>query len=631
MVLIGLGLCKQLAAQDGYYFFDKSDIEHIEANVQTEWGKAIVERLKGTVAERRRHEMRIPLTEGGHLHHYFCPEHNVMFTFNWDKPYAHYCHLCKKEWTGVSRYDWAWINVLHARNLDYLVYSMYLYLATRDTVYAGYIRDMLLDYASRYPGYMEHNNNRTPAGGGKMFGQSLDESVWASDAARAYMIAKPLMTPEEIEIIEKGYLQPCADILTKRQTGGNFQVWHNSGLIALGVALQNDSLIDVALNNPQCGYLHLMKTHVYDDGWWNEGSPVYHYYPLRAMLLSADAVRCRGIDLFDRKLHGMLASPVAGIYADLSLPAHNDGWYGESLKMQAGLYEMACCRFRDPLFSEILAKIYLTEKRDKVEALHNMTDLSSVNPYVSPQSVYFENLGVAVLRSGNRTVVLKYGPHGGGHGHPDKLSIAVHNGGKEIVTDMGTPGYGVPDNAGWYRKTFAHSTVSVDARDQEPATGERIRFETSGKRSLVEAQTVDAYSGVAMSRKITLQGNRMTDIFTCNSSDRHTYDYVLILTQKPVLAGRGEPVELTDAPVYHRLKNAERRMARKSFTCRIDGAEIRFQSASDFEIITAEAPGIPARLFSQTGDTDGTPSYPLVLRVRDKDMAVTATWIFDEK
>jgi hypothetical protein len=43
------------------------DIPTKEANAQTGWGKAIVERLKATVAERRRHKMRDPLTERGHL------------------------------------------------------------------------------------------------------------------------------------------------------------------------------------------------------------------------------------------------------------------------------------------------------------------------------------------------------------------------------------------------------------------------------------------------------------------------------------------------------------------------------------------------------------------------------------
>lgn len=60
-----------------------------------------------------------------------------------------------------------------------------MYLATEDTVYATYIRDMLLDYAYKYPTYFEHNTNRvaTSLNSGKLFGQSLDESVWASDAA----------------------------------------------------------------------------------------------------------------------------------------------------------------------------------------------------------------------------------------------------------------------------------------------------------------------------------------------------------------------------------------------------------------------------------------------------------------
>jgi hypothetical protein len=295
------------------------------------------------------------------------------------------------------------------------------------------------------------------------------------------------------------------------------------------------------------------------------------------------------------------------------------------LKSQAGLYEMACCRFHDSLFMNILARVYRTEKRNSVEALHNVEDISSAHPDITFQSVCFENLGVAVLRSDRQTVALKYGPHGGSHGHPDKLSVSVHNGREEIVADLGTPAYGVPDYTGWYRKTFAHNTVSVDAQDQEPATGELIRFDGAS----AEAQTAHAYPGVTMSRKITLQGNRMTDVFTCHSSDRHTYDYVLILTKKPVIPGKGEPVELTGAPVYRRMKNTEKRKAGKAFTCSIDGAKIRFRSASGFEVITGEAPGIPSRLFSQTGNAEKI-SYPFIIRVKNKNMSIKATWIFEK-
>lgn len=52
-------------------------------------------------------------------------------------------------------------------------------------------------------------------------------------------------------------------------------------------------------------------------------------------------------------------------------------------------------------------------------------------------SVHFKETGYAVLRSGTKTVVMKYGPHGGGHGHPDKLSISIHDGERRLYRIWG--------------------------------------------------------------------------------------------------------------------------------------------------------------------------------------------------
>lgn len=104
-------------------------------------------------------------------------------------------------------------------------------------------------------------------------------------------------------------------------------------------------------------------------------------------------------------------------------------------------------------------------------------------------SVHFKETGYTVLRSGTKTVVMKYGPHGGGHGHPDKLSISIHDGEKEIVSDMGTCAYGVPAFTKWYRKTLSHSTLTVDAKDQksQPANcwhSKHIRTEEKFRQKL---------------------------------------------------------------------------------------------------------------------------------------------------
>ena len=638
-LLLGFISFSVFSSENDFFFFSKKDREAIARSAKTEWGNAIIADLKEVVAERRKHELAVPLLEGGHFHDYFCPVHNLMFEFDWEKPMAHFCVACDSAWKGHKRADWAWVNKVHGENLKYLTASMYIYLATGEEEYAGFIRDMLLDYAGKYPTYFEHNVNRvaTTVNGGKMFGQSLDEAVWASDAARAFNVAREVMTSAEIEKIETGYLQPCADMLLNRKYGGNWQVWHNSGLIALGVALRNDSIVDVALNDGKCGYYHLFRQHVYDDGWWSEGSPIYHFYPLRAMLLSADAVRCRGIDLYDEKLFNMLYSPSRGVYADLKFPAHNDGWYGESLVAQVKLYEIAYKRYGDPQFRNILSHCYAKTERLDPEALLNPENIEAGNGFFQQEGVNFPDLGVGILRSGHKTVVLKYGPHGGGHGHPDKLSISVHDGEKEIVTDMGTSAYGVPDFTRWYRKTVAHNTVVVDKKDQVPSTGKLISFETSADGGTVEAMAEDAYPGVKMERNLRLKKNMLTDEFRCESGENRVYDYVLIFSNPVSLADNGKSVEWDDEPGYRIIENVKNHSAPASFTCKTDGAEIRFTLPKNvgFEVFTGEAPGIPpsnpaARTGQELGKIKNRKCYPLIIRVKGEQMNIKAVWKFEK-
>lgn len=620
-----------LAQESDYYFFTTEDIENIRSSSQTEWGRSIIEKLKETVDERREHSLRVPLLEGGHLHDYFCPVHNQVFRFDWDKPHAHYCSQCDKYWENNNRFDWAWINHVHLQNRIYLTACMYLYIVTGEKQYAEYIRDMMLDYASKYQTYLNHDTSRkTGPWGGKMFGQSLDEAVWASDACPAYMIAKPIMTTEEIRKIEDGYLTPCTDLLLGRRGSANWQVWHNSGLIALGVALQNDSIINVAIHDPECGYYAQMDRYVLNDGWWSEGSPVYHYYPLHAMLLSADAVRCRNINLYDEKLYKMLAAPASAVYADLFFPSHNDGWYGESLVAQAHLYEIAYKRYKNPFFQDVLSQCYRYTERNSKEALLNNTGIKIATAPISWPSVYFEDTGYAVLRSGNKTVVLKYGPHGGGHGHPDKLSISIHNGDKEIVSDMGTSAYGVPAFTQWYRKTLSHSTLTVDGKDQRETTGKLISFKVSKHGGQVRARVADAYPGVEMERQLTLHKDRLADQFTATSSEEHLYDYMLILTEEPVFAEEGEAVVLDDAPVYSYITNATKRRASTSVRCTVGNAtlNISLPDARQFEIITGEAPGIPPGNDRVNEKYPTHLCYPIIIRLQHKELKVETEWRF---
>lgn len=578
--------------------------------------------------------MEVPKEESGHFHDYFCPVHNLLFTFRWDKPLAHYCSACDKEWIGNNRYDWAWIHEVHTRNKEYLYQCMYLYLATDKQVYADYIRTMLLDYASKYDGWFEHNSAReaTDKHSGKAFAQSLDESSWATKVAMTYTAIKPTLSAADIKAIENGYLKPAAKLLLHRPAGANWQMWHNSGLVALGVALENDSIIDVAINKNIYGYHFLMKKHKNSDGWINEGSPHYHYYPLEALLFTANAVKCRGIRLFDRDLHDMFVEPVKGTYPDLSFPAHSDGWYGANLLSQSALYEIADARYNDPLLKRVLELTYAQKKRLDPEALLNNQTISVSDENMIQQSYSFDASGFCLLRSDARTVVLKFGGEGIGHGHPDKLSITIHDGKNELVSDFGTSGYGVPDYLKWYKRSLSHNTVTVDAKDQKRSVGKLLKFTPRPDGGYAEAETVTAYPGVDMKRSLDLKGTQLQDVYTCTSDSSHLYEYVILFNEKPVLEGQPVTTTLTGSEVHERIHNTYSYPYQPGFTCRTPSATVRLNvSEGDvMEVVLGEASGIPANPTVKdgpgAGDVAVKPCYPLIIRTKGKTMKVEADW-----
>ena len=617
LFFVGTAFAQQ---DENFYFYSTEDISNIKSSSKTKWGNKILGKLAETIAEREKHSLAIPALEGGHGHHYFCPIHNTQFVFDWESPKAHYCAVCKKKWSDVDRYDWAWVNFVHGANLDYLKANMYLYLATDEKRYADNITSMLLDLSHKYPAYKIHDRERkyTPGTSGKLFSQSLDEAVWAIDAARAFLVASVEMTLQERLQIEKGFLRPCADLLLSSRDKGNWQVWHNGGIIALGVALKNDSIINAALNKPDLGYYDMQKKNVYNDGWWNEGSVVYHFYPLRAILLSAEAVRCRHINLYDEKVINMFLSPVNMLYSDLMFPSQNDGWYGTTLLEQAGLYEIVALRTGNQKIIDVLAACYEKIERKSPDALINGMELKSHASGVSLSSHLFPDLGVGVLRSKNKTVVLKNGPSGGVHGHPDKLSISIHDGRREILPDLGTTAYGVPDCYAWYRKTISHNTVTIDKKDQKASKGKIVLFKPTSCGGVIEAVSDSTYVGVNMHRTLSLEGIKLVDHFTCESDVEHTYDYTLILRDSISL-----PSERKDTLLeYERISKVRRSPGKGTFSFSMsDGTKLSLEVHSPYELFIGVAPGIPPK-----GLKKGEDVYPLIIRTKGKKMDIKTIW-----
>lgn len=159
-------------------------------------------------------------------------------------------------------------------------------------------------------------------------------------------------------------------------------------------------------------------------------------------------------------------------------------------------YDLAYYHYRKPEYADMLQMMDWSE-RDLLFAVPNMQGSDSEHkPYT--QSAYAHNAGVVVLRSQKAgrepreqiQAVVKYGSHGGGHGHFDRMSL------------LGLSRYGRsfynPQNI-WYfyhyfmfkffvQSSINHNMVIVDLKQQEPTEAALQHFHTG---SLFQACAVD--------------------------------------------------------------------------------------------------------------------------------------------
>ena len=425
-----------------------------------------------------------PVAEGGGWGHSFhCPDHVVPLEFDPSGPAQHRCPVDGKLWQGED-FDGGWRCALNGR-IQHGIQSCGTIVAAlgpeAGARYLAYPREVLLDYAHRYPDLPEYGKW---AGKGKITGQSLEEAVWAIGACRGYDAIRDQLSAEDRATIETRLLRGLAEHLTGQLMHKihNIECWHLSSLVHLGVILDDDELIALAVDG-DTGLTAQFAEGILDDGWWAEGSPTYHYYMLSGALSAALALRERRPEFLEtRGLRDMLLTPLSMIRSDFSLPATNDGWnsiaYPDGLAQYAGHYEQGYGLWPDDRFAEVLAAFYRNGRERVGEAALALgPDLADISaPDLWPLQTVHPTSGYAILADDDRYLLLKYGPHGGGHGHPDKLMLDLWAHGVRLAPDAGSPAYTSPLQGPWIRQTLSHNTVTLDHTSQPEAEGRLISF-----------------------------------------------------------------------------------------------------------------------------------------------------------
>lgn len=447
-----------------------------------------------------------------------CPADGGPLEFDPWSPTAHRCSSCGHTCQG-DRHDRAWARWQHLWLAERAADFATLAAVDGDDDAAERAAAILGAYAERYTEYPNRDNVLGPS---RLFFSTYLESIWLTSylAAASLLRESGRLSPELAEGVG-GVADEAAALIGEFDEGlSNRQTWHNAALAAIAVWFEDEELAGRVVEGPTGILAHLIRGFG-GDGMWYEGEN-YHLFALRGQLLAMGWAAQAGVTVTaDPRLAGRLAAalraPALTALPDHTFPARKDSRYGVSLAqpMYLELWEVGIARLEGAAddLAGWLAALYRTaapppQRFDSYlhhagapagapahgraalswwSLLEMRPALASDPPAWSPRSVLLEEQGLGILRSGTRYTSLECGGYGGGHGHPDRLHLTLHDGAVHWLPDPGTGDY-VTRDLFWYRSTLAHNAPRVDGRSQAPGDARCTAFEESGSWAWVEGE-----------------------------------------------------------------------------------------------------------------------------------------------
>lgn len=413
----------------------------------------------------------LPEQRGGWWHRYVCPAHGVELDhvgllggqFPADgAPCPHGCRIDTPEVRG------AWTVLAHqacAREIRRLSRAG----TPEDRATAA---DLLGDYSALYEqlAATEHADADTWMHRGHLFQQALTESIWAVTIGEACTRTRTAETLRHTLAARAALARDT--LLAQDRFHSNYTAWH----LAAGAVCTADP---AWLTGPHGVFAHVLAA-TGPDGWEWEASTYYHAFVLRAYLQALRACPHVSVPAEITARLAAMARALTVIARPGQLPALHDGPYA-----RAG-YD------------------------DELAELAELT--TALLPAAEPADAVtvFGDAGYAVLRGTDLTAIVDFGPHGGSHGHRDKLALYLYGPHTPWQPDPGQVPYGHPGWREHYASTAAHPAFSVDGQEQAECAGRLVRADEHG----VEVACDSAYPGVTATRRLTLVGDSLVDELT---------------------------------------------------------------------------------------------------------------------
>lgn len=513
--------------------------------------------------------MILPGERGGWWHAYICPVHGVELshssllsgTFPAEGvrcPYG--CRVDTPEVRG------GWAALAHqacAREIRWLASSS----PTRALA-------LLVEYGSLYGALTaggQHEQAQSWMLRGNLFHQALSEAIWAVNIGHA---AWTLATSGTDGVLASGVL-PQLDALGVAAAAGrdvlvaegrfssNYTAWLNAAgaVTSRAAALIRGGEPDASWwSGPHGLYAHVLAS-TGEDGWEWEVSTYYHGFVLRAYLLSLRGADPAALpspvgDRIERMIGALagLASP-GGV-----LPELHDGPYRRPATAAevAELGHLATqfthsthfpttdlahpgppatdLPHTSPPVGELahsgpLAAVTGRALKEAAEGQHpSLTRRLPLDGWFrgEPRKArepmrLFRDAGIAVVRGGGVHAVLDFGPHGGSHGHHDKLALYLYGHTTPWQPDPGQVPYAHERWRVHYAGPSAHPAPGVVGVDPAESTGTLVQptadaATTPGAEDVVTATCADTYPGAVLTRTVIGTPDYLLDLCTVTAA-----------------------------------------------------------------------------------------------------------------
>ena len=499
-----------------------------------------------------------------------------------------------------------------------------------------------------YAGYDQYPNQDNVLGPARLFFSTYLESIWTTDVlSAAFLLRDAGVLDERVVGVMDLIADEAAALIGEFNEGfSNRQVWHNAALAAVACWFEDEELAARAIES-EAGLLAQLAHGFGTDGTWHEGEN-YHLFSLQGMLRGIRWAAQAGVDMLGdpalaTRLSLALRAPILTALPDLTFPARQDARYGVSLAqpMYLELWEagLGLLEGRDGAeeggMQNWLRELYALPAQPALELdswlyeagepaparrsreslswqvlMAGLPGLAEEEADISAQSTLLEEAGLAILRHGSRYVSLEGGPWAGGHGHPDRLHLTLHDSGIHWLPDPGTDTY-LQRDLFWYRSTLAHNAPMLDGRSQKWGHADVRAFDAgSDGWAWIRAEWAD------ITRTVVTSSGYVLDLVQLAGGDERTMDlpWHLAGDTRVITPGHWEQEEVPGEFIHDGARFSPDEAGPVIVRATRDGHELDLVLPAGTTLRRAVAPGVP-----------GAPETPFYLvTARGKGLSVAA-------